>query len=241
MNLTLMQLLENYGAYVAYEICEVAFGTTKQKDKCYHIGYDYRSPVEVNNFNVSFLDKFSCKSVYIKIYDPNSIVDDKATNVRKSPIFRLSNCLISCQDANSIGDSNLTCIRPNSQYNITWNSNTSINNSLVIEICNADANQCFVIANPTPDDGNFSWIVGQLEDGTLLSEGNYYLKMYDPENTSNNWTSSFFDILANCNSNFLCSNPINLQVSNITNTNASFTWDGSNLGTDFNSEVRSES
>ncbi|MBK8887654.1 MAG: hypothetical protein IPN46_14385 [Saprospiraceae bacterium] len=39
----------------------------------------------------------------------------------------------------------------NTFENIEWSSGTSLNNEIIIEVC--DVNQCYVIANPTPDDG----------------------------------------------------------------------------------------
>ncbi|MBK6499011.1 MAG: HYR domain-containing protein [Saprospiraceae bacterium] len=85
----------------------------------------------------------------------------------------------------------------------------------------------------TWSDGSFLLISGHLADGSILPEGDYYIKMYDPANTENHWTSQFFTISTTCDIPVNCSIPSAATASNITSSNALISWTASSPDPNF--------
>lgn len=95
------------------------------------------------------------------------------------------------------------CYELNDQQIITWTSqgNASYVN---IEICNAANDNCEVISLNEVNDGSYSW----TPDPGIIA-GNYYIKIYDPQNTATNDIGNIFELTDDCNG--ACS-PIETQL-----------------------------
>ena len=84
------------------------------------------------------------------------------------------------------------CFDIGSSQTITWSSTGSISN-VNVEFCDANTGNCYLISSNTPNDGSYSWSI----DGSN-GEGYYYIKIYDPTNTSVNDIGHVFEILNDC-------------------------------------------
>ncbi|MEZ4909408.1 MAG: HYR domain-containing protein [Saprospiraceae bacterium] len=156
---------------------------------------------------------------YLKLYDPDN------TNYNgRSGAFTVSG-LPNCgkQSSGFGGITEGQCYDINSNQEIMWDPLESVIGQVVLEICLSDGSQCFVIANPTADDGSYSWNVGQLMNGNSLPAGNYYFKIYEAANTSNIAFSSQITLATDCTS---CLSPTMLTSATSGSNAVSFTWSG---------------
>jgi surface protein len=155
----------------------------------------------------------------IKIYDPTITSYNGLGNA-----FSIGNC--SSQTMSYSGSTTTTtCYALDQATKIKWIAGNSTNNEVVLEICQKEPNQCFVIANSTTDDGDYDWIIGQLENLQTLPTGKYFLKLYDPLNTSNVKFSPDFDLNTSCPTLPPCTQlttPINGATGVSTSTNISW-------------------
>ncbi len=154
---------------------------------------------------------------YLKLYDPAFT----SYNGRSGPftVSGTTNCGRQSTGFQDIMEGQ--CYDINSIQNITWDPLQSVNGQVVLEICLSDGSQCFVIANPTADDGSYTWNVGHLMNGNVMPVGNYFFKIYEEANTSNITFSSQVTLSTNCSS---CTAPTNLNSNNSGANAVQFTW-----------------
>lgn len=160
-------------------------------------------------------------SYYVKIYDPANTPNNNSSNV----IFNYSGDCSSQPVENAGIQNSLDCYDLGTIANITWTAGGSLNNEVTIEICEVNG-MCNVIESSAPDNGSYSWNIGVLEGGGTTGEGNFYLKLYDPFNTSNPSISNPFELSIDCDECVLSLTcPENITVSTDPGSNsASVSW-----------------
>ena len=110
--------------------------------------------------------------------------------------------------------------------NINWNTPNSAGSNMSIELVYASNDvTAYVIANPTPNDGVYTWV---LSNGTV-SPGQYKIKLYPTNTTGHGVYSAIFNILAASTSSFTITTPNGGQFFTAGGTIPSVAWTSQNV------------
>ncbi|MBK7476746.1 MAG: hypothetical protein IPI11_12310 [Haliscomenobacter sp.] len=96
------------------------------------------------------------------------------------------------------------CVEKTLPAEITWSSGFSKSGKVSIEAEPDDGGKAILIKKDEGDDGKFLWTTGQTASVSLLPDGSYRIKIYDPENTGIIGWGPLFSLAKTCTATPVC-------------------------------------